>query len=370
MANKLVQSLFSTGPKDSLAAADVYKANGSRNINSVQELSNQAGVNLTSILGQKTGNNQALTGLLVKIAGNVKVDTSILRDRIQGGMSSVKGSFSDLSDSTKSLMTSSLGDGTGSFQVKMGDKIGVVDSTQYSDINSFGSFINDYTGTTDFSVLDQDATASLISGSVVQASNFGIPNAYSSLTNGIEDDGVMCRVVNQTVPSLVANGDIDTLHDMSSSRSGKAMGAIFPNFAGDFARSFQYPMNRGQTKADAFSKLIGTLTNVNPTWNQTPRQKGGDIALNLLTLLGASPDFKAAVAIGISVIPDNDPMKNYALASVYQPTTVEAEVRRWFPRVVLMTPSTATTGDRNKPIDPRVLKTLGKVGGQLLFGNS
>jgi hypothetical protein len=368
MANKLVSSLFATGPKDNLAALDVYKATGRRNINSIQELSQQAGVNLTSIIGQRTGGNKALAGLLTKVAGNVKVDTSMLRDRITSGVAGVKGTFQDLSENAKNSLTGGLDGLKGTMQVSMGGVTSTIPSSQFQDVSSFGNFINDYTQSSSFNLSDRDGLASVISGSIGQASSFGIPNAFSTLTDGIEDQVVMCKVVNQTVPSLVKNQDIDTLFDMSNSRAGKTMSAVFPNFAGDISRSFRFPTNQGPArKADAFSKLVGTLTNVNPRWNQSPRQKGNDIALNLLTLLGASDDFKLAVQVGIALMPDRDAQKNYALANVYRPTTVEAEIRKYFPRVVLQTPSNAITANKKKPLDPRLLRRGANVVGKYLF---
>lgn len=356
MSNPLASTTFTAGPKDTLAALDVYSANGANVINSIQTLASKAGLDLSKILGTN------VSGILSTANGKISINKDALTSRLVGLNSSVKTAFSKLSASAQSGLTDNLVD-SGSLIATIGGIQSKVSSVNFDSLNTFGTFINSYTSQPKnnnslYSVDDEDGMACMISGMIGEGSSLGVTGIYSTLTDGIENPSLISKIIDQSVPTLVQNSDITTLFDMSIA-SGPVMSALFPNLTRNLTNFYTSTLSGFEKDpVGTFNKLISTLDNIDSGWSSTNR--AGNVILNLLGFAGASPDLINLVKIGTSLMASDNNNKYMALAARYPATTVEAELHKFFPRTVLTT-SFADQNQKKKTLNPIVNRVLGSI---------
>lgn len=370
MANKLASPIFQTGPKDALATLDVYTSTGKDVINSIQALTNTSSLNIGGLLGSLTGANAAFGGLLKSVKGKIAIDKDALAKRLIGAIPSVASGLRDLTSNLKAGVLGSMAD-LGSLQATVGGLQTTLSSANFADVSAFGGLMGNLTLNMDaaqqFNLVDKDAFSGIISGAIAEGAKLGMPSSFSTLTTGLTlgnnplTDDVLNRVVAQSMPTLLKEGDFRTLLDMSSSSVGKNMGVVMPDFAQQITQTYSRKYN-GQANDlfDDHLKVLQTLTNVNADWDKVVRnsEEGTDDTINLLSLLGSSRDFRALIAAGISNLGDHDRQKYYALHGLYEETTVEAEIKRYFPRVAVMTATQRKATKDKKTYDIRTIVDL------------
>lgn len=358
MANKLSSTVFNAGPKDSLATLDVYASNGQKVINSIQALSASVGFDLAGLLGTKTSSN--IASVIAASAGLVGINKDALTQRLVGISSSVKSAFSSMASSIQSGITGTFSDKAGVIEANINGTKSLVSSSDFSDLSSFGSFINAYTGNKDlYSVVDRDGLSGIVGGMVNQGSTLGIGNIFSTLTSGISDKSICNSVVEYCIPNIVDTSNVDVLHDMTTSGFGSVIGSLFPDFTRNLTRSYTRYLNGFERDpVGTWNKMMDSFSNIKANWDVFQRNPTST-ALNLLDLMGASSDFKGLVAIGLDLMADNDYKKLYALAIMFPETTVEAEIHKYFPQTILTTDF--KTDPSKVTLDPIVNKLLSNV---------
>ena len=371
--NPLVQTVFSTGPKDNLAAIDPYKTKpGNKPINSIQALSEKLGIDIGGIFGNL--NAAAALGSVIKIAGggSVAFDKNALTARLLATSSKINSSYRTLSDSAKNNMTSMLGMES-SMNVKIGDISSMVDSYQIDSVKGLGTFLADYTGNKNIcSIEDTDALGGMIGGLVTEGSNLGINGIFPSLTEGITDVSLISKAAQNAMPGLLQNGDLSTIFEISQSPAGKGMGVLFPDLAKDLASAFRINGSRGtQDLLGDFGKYLGSMNNIFGDWDRVVRSGDGEdsFTINLFRMLGSSRSFQDMILTGVMALTDDgDEKKNYLVHGLYKETTVEAEIKRFFPQVVLISKSDSPRMkiDKKSTLDPRTLMRLGSMVGTVL----
>ncbi len=361
MANPLAPTTFNAGPKDSLATLDVYVSDGAKVINSIQALSAKAGIDLAGIFGTKIPTS--LGGILKAVGGAVQVDTKALTARLVQNNQSLQNAFKGLSSDAQGSITGSYFD-SGTVLATVGSVQSTVASGNITDVRSLSSFMNTYTSSlaattnSPYSVQDEDGVACVMAGVIGEGSTLGVQGIYTQLSSNITSTTLLSKVVDQSVPQLLQNSDITTLHDMSSA-AGAVMGALFPNFCSNLVQTYTSTLaGFERNPAQAFNQLVGTLNNVKATWYAFERNPGAT-ALNLLGLAGASPDLLNIVSIGASLLESNDTKRFMALGSIYPATTLAASIKKFFPRTYISTnlkqdPKTVT-------LSPAVNQLLGNV---------
>jgi hypothetical protein len=382
MPTSLASTVFNTGAKDKLAALDVYnaKGQGSAVINSIQSLAKSAGLNLGGLLSKAAGANS----LFSSINGKLSLSASALTDRLMGSAGSMRSDFTALSNDVKTKFTSAFAAQTGMAKDKLSLAYGEagqfsckIDAAAYENITAFSGLVNNHLGTNDFSVIDKTALGSLNASIISQGASLGIPNMFSAVTSAIEDVTVLNATVKESVPSLAAQGDIASLLDISTNDKVKStIGILFPDFGRNIATNYSVLTSENPTQRESsWTNLITLFTNVDSNWDQFNRRNGGEVGVSILSLLGASNDFKVLVQAGLTAynlhVEANreDRRFAYALSTVYRQTTVAEELKRFFPRLVLEATMTkygspygnALNSHNNKPIDPRVIGLAGKL---------
>lgn len=376
--NPLAPTTFSSGPKDSLASVDVYGATGGV-VNSIQDTKTASTLDISTILANSGKGLLTGAGSLLKVnsvTGAVSLNQATILQRLNAVVPAAAGSIRGLSSDAQKTLTSAYTD-YGSVNVNMSgstfnvDSAHVADLSGYSDyvnmVNSYGTGLSNETVPGQCSIYDVDSHASLISAGVIQGSSYGIPSTWSTLTTPSAvsaNTGLLTKVTSACLPVLVKNGDLGNLKAMAASPGGQIFDAVYPNYGQQLISNYSstaYGRNGGASVQD-YSNLISIFTSANSQWNVFDRigdATGVDnTTLNLLKLIGGSNDFTTLLAIGVKSLVDGDKGKFNILATMFQRTTVEAEVAKYFPRVVLSTSLANSQTQKSQTIDPRVVRLI------------
>lgn len=379
MANPLASTVFVTGAKDKLATLDVYKASNKGNaaqvITAVQSIIKKSNLDLGSILGKVPGKTDLFSSALGKLAP----DADAIKSRLLGEAHAVKGSFNALSSDLQAKFTGALsgvaGKASDKLSIDLGGKKLDLGGGAFADVSKYGKLVNDFTGKSAMSLVDKTAIGSFTASLVAQGSSLGIPNSFSALTEGIADVTILNQVVKDAVPKLSALGDIGGLKDMSLNPMVKStLSILFPDFGNKIAQSYTALTSENPAmRKQSWNNLLTMMNNVDSTWDQYTRLKSSEKCVNLLSFLGASEDFKTLIRAGVALKEENEEKRRwkdcYALSTVYRQTTVEDELRRAFPNLILeatmMQYGSSGGSDTRKTnaglLDPRALSTARKL---------
>ena len=364
----LAKTVFSTGAKDDLAAIDTYKSKpGSTPVNSIQSVSTTSQFDVSSVIGNNGTNDQLGSTIKVISGEKLEVDKDILTQRLLATNSRSSSSFRTLGGSAKDNMLNSL---------NMNEKVDVdingvkskVDSANIQDLTGLGTFLGDYTGDKNVcKIEDYDSVGGVVGGLVTESSDLGMSGVWTKLTSTITQVPVLIRAAQKSLPKLLANGDLDSVLEISSSPVGKSMGVLYPNLGQDLSRAYGTRNTRdSRNKVGTLNKYLTTMDNVFKDWDKFS-SNGDSTGINILRLLGSSTAFQDLVLDAIKFLTDDDPRKHYLLHGLYKETTVEAEVKRFFPRVALISVSTPKSIKKTNTIDPRTLLKLTSMVGVLVL---
>lgn len=365
MSQPIVQPIFSTGPKDQLAAADIYKVDSKRVITSIQEISSKAGLDVKTLL---SGIQNAEVGKLLSVTkSGITVDKDALALRLVTSSKSITSSFRDLSKDAKEKVISNFED-FGEVGVKINGVVQFVKDADIPGLNAMGKFVNDYVKTPLFEVVDEDAVAGLVSGMAKEAYSLGVMGLLPQLTSGMQGK-MLNKVLKKSFPDIVKNGDLTSLSSFANGQLGKSLDFLYPNFAQDLAAAFGY-----KKITDIFNQnldydlVLSILSAANSSWD-VHVHKNGFIAedeiqgMSIVKLQKSSQAFKDIILRGIKSESDFNRRKNYALIVHYgSQTTVEAEIGRFFPAVGIRTRMTNAYNPtpKKKTADPRLLAKMGE----------
>lgn len=386
----LASGAFSGGPKDELASVDIYKVKSAvssdvKPITSVQELS-AAIDKYNNDLILDTGIASSFMSKATE-PGKLDFDKDTLTNRILGTSNEFKACVNELNESIKTgALTATLKDKAKYVMCTINETRSLVDAAKIGDVASLGKFVNKYTGTAAFSGKDKGALSGLLSSVVTTSSNLGISGAFTSLANTVNDNGIIGRMTRAVLPIAIQNSDFKLLKEITNGPGGSLINVFSPGFTQKFSKAFTYQGNQAKS-LDSFEDIFGAFKNVNEAWDLLQRGDQDNFAVNLLSIMGGSRDFKNLVMTGVKYwateqgkadgkrpkVPIN-PM--YALASAFPEVTVGQAIQRDFPRVALLSVynqrlprrNGTPTGSRNKHnlnfMDPRLVS--GALGA--LFG--
>lgn len=338
---------FSSGAKDEVAAADIYKLTSAvaggkvKPITSIQELSaaiDKSVFDLTLDAG-------IASDFMSKVNGQLVFDKDILTNRLLGVSGEFKSCFNELNDALKrGAMASTFKDKADQLMCKVGDVSTMVSSAKINDVRALGNFVNKYTGTKVFSGQDKGAISGLLGSVITTSSDLGISGAFKSIAETVNDNGILGRVTRAVLPIAMRNSDTKMLREIASSPAASLVNVFAPGFTQNFSRAFTYRGDRSKS-LDSFEDVFHAFENVNGAWDTLERGEEGNSALNLLSIIGGSRDFQNLVMTGVRYWTTEqsngrtppmriDPL--YALASVYPEVTVGRALQRDFPKVALL----------------------------------
>lgn len=382
--NPLALTTFSTGPSDSVAAVDVYKGSG-QIVNSIQDKKTTgASFDISSLLanGGKGAIGSAGSLLAKTSAGGVTLNTKGITDRLLKSAPQLASSLRNMSAEAQARITSGFKD-TKVMDFKMANNTFAIDSSAYSDVMGYGDFVNDVNAFGDTLAVtsansnmcmayDIDSHASMLSGSVLQGSSLGIPKSYDFISTNqsvSSNTGLLTRVATATLPILAKNGDLGNMSSIAQGPAGQVFSAVLPNYAGVIKQNYSYgPYARNTPGAQVqdYANLISIFTGADPQWNVFDRigdatGTTGTTTFNIVKLIGGSREFQELLAIGVKSLVDGDRNKVQGIAKVLRQSTVDAELKRFFPKLWQESYNNPQITKKNKVLDPRVVQSIGKT---------
>lgn len=334
---------FTSGPLEEVATADIYKLTGGAKITSIQDLNLNLDAN--SMFDFSLAPGGAKDFLTKMESGALPFNNDLLMGRLNTATEQGKGLMGELSDAMKkgaALLT--YKDKGASFLLNIGGITSKVDPKNMKDVRALGGFINKYTGTKIFSGKDSGALSGLLSSVITTSSNLGVSGAFKAITDTVNDNGIIGRVTRAVLPIAMKNSDSKMLREMTSGPAGKLINVFSPGFTQNFSKAFTY--RGGNTRPlGTFEDVFHSFENIDSQWKFLSREGSDSPALNLLSLVTGSKDFKNLMMTGVkywatekanqrSTPVPIDPL--YALASTFHETTVGQAISRDFPKVALL----------------------------------
>jgi hypothetical protein len=357
MAGPLAIPSFVSGPKNSLAAPDIYTVAPTVVINNIQPITALAdAVAASSMLG-----GSAMQSLLKTALSAAKIPTSLsvsaLTNRISNvaSLKSVASSISSLSSSGAAGLLGSISQSV-STTVNIGGVISKVASSALSDVSALSGMINSISGVSGaVSIVDKAATVGVMSGIVNQAVSLGVNGAYGAVTAGITDTSILNGVAQNSLYSCTAAGDITSVSSMASSTTPGALATYQPGVVNDISQNFLSPF--GTTPTQNYGTITDTFNTIDPNWNTTTLNTtaGPVTAVNITGVQNGSSDFNAALTAGAQA--SDDPSDKAMLAALsYPKTTVSDSLTQSFPTAAA-TPNTSVTPVATDPTASSVINS-------------
>lgn len=376
MTGKLAATTFVTGPRDEVAATDVYKLTTTSPINSIQD--SVSGVTDTLMKGLRGG--RAMLGTLSKVMSTA----TSLQQALSGKMTLARlGNIANLSGiGMKQLGLDGGAAGTFAKGVTagVGQAIPIITTVggiparvkagNFSDITNVGNIMGKLSGNPEaFKVNDLQTSVNVMAMTVKTATRLGIPNSfgevaqYANLAESADrmDRGALSRLTASVLPDVLKSSDTASLRSMATINSPGALKILNPNAINDFTSNYKPPLEcSAKDYKDAYDDILLTLPKVDPTWNVTSR--AGETIPNITAIQNGSPAFQSVIEAGARVSNDASE-KLMLLGKTFSPTNVMESAKKFFPTISTVPENTAvnSTDARNLNRDQIVISVEATV---------
>lgn len=335
----IAKSTFVAGAKDVMATVDVYAKTANQAVNSIQDIRKLFDSNLLeSFRGGNLGNGIRPIIKGVNALGLI-IDKASLLERLVGSNPRLLASFKKLSGGLGDAISAAMQVKDGVFATVAGVVTKIKD-TAVASVKSLGNLIGDVVGDAwDFVVDDKDGITGFYSGLIKEAQGLGIPGAFKAIISTVREPGLINRITQNLIPSIVGNSDTAGLLAAAVGTTKGVLNALNPQILSDFSRKYVNPVNG--TVRDLQSKgnsLFRAFDAVDKNWDKFDRflsDGSTDKVTNLTLLQNASKDAKDAIRTATILPADDLEKKNresYALADIFKPVTVHEEIKKDFPQ--------------------------------------
>lgn len=375
MSNNLVKTIFESGPDDELSTIDVYgKAKSSGPIGRAQSKNKEAsqlagggfgmeGIKdaldfLDSLNAQLSnaisGSMNALSNALSMLERLASRATSLLTSgpkallanlkyiiaRVMNAASRFKNAIRNIPKQLNDRINNSMRLQSDIFVFINGVRTRI-NNTAMDDISSIGQLINDIRGirfgpdnNSAFSTQDDDALGAILGNIIGRASELGIDNAFSAITQNISDVDLLNNVTRIALDSVVNNGDIPQLMDIANSNAGPYILNIKPNILNLIVDNYKTPNQVEKKKKEKYSllKLLELMDKIKPGWDKYNINDDSQHA-NILELQAGNEDFRKLLIDEAYTLPDE--RKPFVLAAFVPPMQTNAWLYRQFQQISL-----------------------------------
>jgi hypothetical protein len=358
-SNVIATPTFVTGPNNNLATVDVFSGTASGIVNSIASLAAQYNVDLIGMLRAGSAAAQLLPvvegiangSLLLNPANAIArlLTASSTLTSVVGG-SSVTSAFNSLSDGLQSAISAG-GQVLGQVEATVGGVVSSIANGAISDIQGLGSLINNFAGTAEFMMVDNQALVSMAAGIINSAAKYGISGAFASMVKNITNPYVLNGIIQQTLPNLVATGDLTSLQAITGLTSAAGISAINPSFCSAFTTSYSRSASGNSSQAlptddtATWDSVMDCYNAANPGWNIASRagDSDGTSTIDLTSLQSGTDDFNSALAAGVFASAQTDPQVAatdtttpfYALAPAYDQVDTDQQLKDMYPNTYI-----------------------------------
>lgn len=339
----LSPTTFRTGINDNLATLDIYNKNNTNIVNSIQSIGRLYDVDLTNVMRGGALISRHFP-IINKIGGEANQLVSVNTNNLIARISSISKNISSSVSSMGSGFLDSVKN-SGAMQSVYTVVDGIRSEVTKVDLSSLKPIVKTIQEVAGdpalMGLVDRGSESALYIGLISEASRHGIPNSFSSVVGGISDLSVRNNVIQNVLPYTVTNSDVRMLQSIAmndtSSMSFLGKISVLRDFISRYRSGFGYNKNESYTE---FSDMYSTFNAIHPDWNKkTITNAGADTTiLDLSKITAGSADFKESLE-NYFKINENDTDLLMILGSVFKKTTVEDELKKMLPLLVLHDPA-------------------------------
>lgn len=334
---KLASSTFTAGPKDDLAAPDIYKTDAKSIISSIP-ISAKDVKDLFASISMKNGQ--------FDILGTVgKLSKTQLGDNLTNLAKEMGTNVRELGNGVVGQATTLLaktGIDAQAMMCTVGEYANKVDIKSIGSVLAIGKAVSSVTNVSQaLNVASKAYSTGIFSGIVSEASNSGVAGVFTQIKDKITENGVLVNVAKAAMPFVLSNTDTRLLREITNSGIGRAVNDIVPGFTVAFSQVYNPRQGYSLSKIDSFESIIKSFNEIDSAWDKA-KQGGADIS-SIFGILSGTKAFRNMIYTGVSYtiasIEDNQrkaKLQDMALASIYRKTTVGELLKKYFPSVPML----------------------------------
>lgn len=341
MTPNFARPVFSSGPNNSFATMDMAAAKAGGILNSVQDLAKKYDVDLASVIRGAQQAAELLPLFTTKGSGFV-TNKGNLMSRIISANKQISGLISRgaaIAGFDENVFSSYLGTENGDVFAKVGDLVQRVAYTDFKSMSDIGYLINDLATEADpnagnlFKMDDQDSTVAFLVGTIREATQYGIPNSFSTLSATIQNSSTMNRVIDGVLPDAIAASDLDMLIDMANSRSRDSVIHRYPDVLRRIGDSYKStPMETAHERYERAEKVYEAFDAIDFDWDKMKR--GADTVFSTAKMKLDNAEFLDTMRTG--ALGSGDTRKSmWLIAEKYPNQDVFSSLKKDFPMTVI-----------------------------------
>lgn len=327
----LAPPIVATTAKEALAKIDVYKTKPREILNSIQDIGNKLGIDISAIsIGAKAA--ASVMPLVKDITG--ALDKGNLLERVIA----VAGSSNNLLKQLPSGITDAITNNIGPVKDLVAEVNGVarlINSTDFKNLNDISRLVNSFSGENSLLFEDKTGIADFVTGVIDEAKKAGLPSTLDQIVKGIKDPEVVMQVAANSLGLASEYSDLVMLKESIALLGEGVVDQIKPNLLESMSSQFTLD---SQDQLDGvhfvYEEIKGTFMTIRPDWLESEGYQQTEPILNSVVLSNASSDFKAVFKDGSMKDEDPDYKLVYA-ASTLGKRDVQQEISRHFPNRVL-----------------------------------
>lgn len=329
--SKLADTIFRSGPKDSVLAVDVLGITDTSVLNNITDKFSGFALSALDEFRKSTGLNTDLTSLIKKNGNGFSFDTKALTDRV---FSAIGGSSSTLRGLTDKLQTSLAG-GFG-IDTSIYSKVEAVvdgvtksfDSANLKDAKGIFSLVNQITGNDQLTkFFDVGAEANVLSGLFREAIQMGIPETIQTLIDTAKSSKAADLALRGNIGVAVTLADLHTTNLMVDTLGLNRVLADVPNAPERVLANYSLPAGiKNEELDDELARLLETMDKLRPGWAVYDR--GGEAINDLSLYTYASEDARKLLL--------RDPLHRTAMlvGPSYSATRMLVDLKKMYPLAV------------------------------------
>ena len=337
----LAPSVFKTKPNDKLATLDVYSKNNTEIVNKIQDIAKMFDVDVTNIMkgGAIISKNFPIVNkALGQVNDVLKVNTDNLVARISSISKNVSSYVGQLGDNfSKTISNLPIAQEVYTVVDGVRSRVGEVD---FSALKPIVNTIQEITSDTGLmQLIDLDAETALYVGLISEATNNGISDGFGAVVEVLDNPIVRNNVIKNVLPFAINSSDVRMLESIINSDLSKSSILDGIGLISDFSRRYRsgYGYSRNESHIE-FDTLYRTYRKIHPEWNlKTVLVNGSEeTILDISKITDSSEDFKSSLLNYFKIKDEVDEDDLFlTLATEYGKTTVEEELKKMLPMLVL-----------------------------------
>lgn len=206
-------------------------------------------------------------------------------------------------------------------------------NVDWGNLQSIAGVIAEYTGDNGlFKISDLGVEGQFAARLINEAVKNGIPDSFEKIAGAIGRSEVLKGVLGDILPTIISQSDLNNLKGVLDLLGSDEVKALFPGVVEEFSSLYKRQWWDDSSDKDRYKEFNSVMKQYDSEWWKTKRKDGK--ILSTEKIMHGSAVFKDVYYLGLQEETEKD-MKLLAIFKVMRPTTVEGEIRKHFPRVLV-----------------------------------